>query len=79
MIMNSLQSDSFALSTLSPLDGRYRSGTAILAECFSEFALIQRRVRVEVAYLLFLSDEKLIPGFSDSAKKQLHTFATSLA
>ncbi len=42
------------LDALSPLDGRYADQTAPLAACFSERALIGRRVDVECAYLLAL-------------------------
>ena len=49
-----------ALSALSPIDGRYRSQTANLADYFSEFGLIRYRVVVEVEYLLFLHKKKFI-------------------
>ena len=49
--------DNDPLLALSPLDGRYLSKVAGLREHFSEFALIRCRVRVEVAWLLALSDE----------------------
>jgi adenylosuccinate lyase len=39
------------LSALSPLDGRYHSKAAQLADYFSEFALIRYRVRVEIEWL----------------------------
>ncbi|KAJ8612940.1 hypothetical protein CTAYLR_006196 [Chrysophaeum taylorii] len=45
-----------ALEALCPLDGRYRSRTAALRAYFSEAALIKYRVRVEVEYLLALSE-----------------------
>src|SRR5512142_1847411 len=45
------------LLALSPLDGRYAGQTEALREFFSEYALIRGRVRLEVAYLLALSDE----------------------
>ena len=50
-----------ALTALSPLDGRYSAKAAPLAELFSEFGLVRARVRVEVAWLLALSDEPGIP------------------
>ena len=40
-----------SLEALSPLDGRYYAKLAPVREYFSELALIQARVRVEVAYL----------------------------
>jgi adenylosuccinate lyase len=49
-----------ALTAISPIDGRYRSQLAILAQYFSEFGLIRYRVRVEVEYFLFLAEKKVI-------------------
>ena len=43
-----------SLTALSPLDGRYQSKTAHLTKYFSEAALIQYRVRVEVEYFIAL-------------------------
>jgi adenylosuccinate lyase len=43
------------LTAVSPLDGRYRSSTAALANYCSEYALIRYRVRVEVEYFLALA------------------------
>jgi adenylosuccinate lyase len=48
------------LTALSPLDGRYWSKVSSLAQHFSEFALIRERIRVELAWLLALSDEPAI-------------------
>ena len=45
-----------ALTTISPVDGRYRSKAEPLAEYFSEFALIRYRVRVEVEYFIALCE-----------------------
>ena len=42
------------LTAVSPIDGRYRSKTAALAEYFSEYALIRYRVRVEIEYFIAL-------------------------
>ena len=66
-----MQKDFFALTSLSPLDGRYSLKLSTLSQYFSEFALIKYRVKVEVAYLLFLSEQKLIPALSISAKKKV--------
>ncbi len=49
-----------ALTAISPIDGRYRSQLASLAQYFSEFGLIRYRVRVEVEYFLFLAEQKII-------------------
>ena len=47
------------LTAISPVDGRYRSQTAVLAPYFSEFALIRYRVRVEVEYFIALCEMPL--------------------
>ena len=46
-----------SLTAISPIDGRYRNKTEILGNYFSEFALIQYRVRVEVEYFIALCSE----------------------
>ena len=45
-----------ALTAISPVDGRYRGKTEALASYFSEFALINYRVRVEVEYFCALTE-----------------------
>ncbi len=52
-----------ALSALSPLDGRYAGRVAALRPLLSEFGLMQRRVQVEVAWFVALSDA----GFAELA------------
>lgn len=42
------------LTTISPIDGRYRPKTEKLAEWFSEFGFIQLRLKVEIEYLIKL-------------------------
>ena len=44
------------LTAISPIDGRYRSKTAPLADYFSEYALIRYRVRVEIEYFITLCE-----------------------
>ena len=44
------------LTAISPVDGRYRSKTAVLADYFSEYALIRYRVRVEIEYFITLCE-----------------------
>ena len=44
------------LTAISPIDGRYRSKTAKLADYFSEYALIRYRVRVEIEYFITLCE-----------------------
>jgi adenylosuccinate lyase len=63
-----------ALTALSPLDGRYRTKVAALAEYFSEFALIRQRVRIELAWLQALAAEPAIaevPPFGDAALAEM--------
>ena len=57
------------LNAISPIDGRYRGKTKSLSQFFSEEALIQYRVRVEIEYFISLC-ELPIP--------QLENFNTSL-
>ena len=49
------------LTAISPIDGRYRDKTDELAAFFSEYALIQYRVRVEVAYFIALCESGIPP------------------
>ena len=53
-----------ALTSISPVDGRYRKQVQHLDEYFSEYALIKYRVFVEIEYLLFLEHKKFfkLPG-----------------
>jgi adenylosuccinate lyase len=44
---------------LSPLDGRYREAVSALADHLSEAGLNRARVRVEVEWLLFLTDRRM--------------------
>jgi adenylosuccinate lyase len=46
------------ITAISPIDGRYASKVAELTECFSEYALIRNRVRVEVLWLMELCAEE---------------------
>lgn len=57
------------LNAISPIDGRYASKTAKLSPFFSEHALIQYRVRVEIEYFISLCELPL---------PQLKNFETSL-
>ncbi len=43
------------LTAVSPIDGRYHSKTACLADIFSEYALIRHRVLVEIEWLKLLA------------------------
>jgi adenylosuccinate lyase len=49
-----MQTNPLSLQAISPIDGRYSKNTERLVPYFSEFALIQYRVRVEIEYFLAL-------------------------
>ena len=44
------------LTAISPIDGRYRGKTEVLASFFSEYALIKYRVQVEIEYFIALCE-----------------------
>lgn len=46
------------LTAISPIDGRYRNQLQHLSAYFSEYALIRYRLKVEIAYFLFLGEKK---------------------
>ncbi|MFO7982363.1 MAG: adenylosuccinate lyase [Desulfuromonadales bacterium] len=46
------------ITAISPIDGRYASKVTELTECFSEYALLRNRIKVEVAWLLALCAEE---------------------
>ncbi|HWH63262.1 MAG TPA: adenylosuccinate lyase, partial [Ginsengibacter sp.] len=58
------------LTAVSPVDGRYRNQLQQLDEYFSEFALIKYRVKVEIAYFIFLGETKFFK-ITPALKKQL--------
>jgi len=70
------------LLALSPLDGRYAGKVDALRPIFSEFGLIKARVKVEVEWLLALSDE---PGivelkpFTAAATARLRSVSDALS
>lgn len=62
------------LTAVSPIDGRYASKTETLRECFSEYALIRERVRVEVRWFIALAEHPGIgelPPLSESTRNAL--------
>ncbi len=66
------------LTALSPLDGRYAAKVDPLRPIFSEFGLMQRRVFVEVRWLLALGEHPAIaevPAFGAAARQFLTTLA----
>jgi adenylosuccinate lyase len=67
------------LDALSPLDGRYARDTRALREFFSELALLRERMRVEVEYLLSLSNEAhLFRPIAEAEEKALRSIPYSL-
>ena len=64
----------YALTALSPLDGRYRKDVAELEAYFSEAALFRYRARVEIEYLIFLTkarDVTFVPKLDAQAAAEL--------
>ena len=66
------------LSALSPLDGRYASKTDALRPILSEAGFMHHRVKVEIAWLLALSEAGLdeLKPFSAESKARLQKLAT---
>jgi adenylosuccinate lyase len=48
------------ITAISPIDGRYAAKVSVLSGCFSEYALMRNRVKVEVLWLLELCAEESI-------------------
>jgi len=48
------------LLNISPIDGRYHLTTEVYSPYFSEYALMKYRITVEIKWLLFLIDKKII-------------------
>jgi adenylosuccinate lyase len=63
---------------LSPLDGRYKAAVAGLGDHLSEAGLNRARVRVEVEWLLYLTDHELFGSqrLDHEEARQLREFAT---
>lgn len=57
------------LTAISPVDGRYRNKAENLAAYFSEYALIKYRVRVEIEYLIALSE--YLPQLAEMNKEEV--------
>ena len=75
-----------SFNALSPLDGRYANSTKDLSTYFSESALMQYRLKVEIEYIIALGNEKSIkelPPFSKNDQTRLrkiyHSFNTACA
>ncbi|WP_213994701.1 adenylosuccinate lyase [Arsukibacterium sp.] len=71
-----------ALTTISPVDGRYGSKTVELRPYFSEFGLIKYRVTVEVRWLQQLAATAAItevPALSEQANKLLNDIVANFS
>lgn len=69
-----------ALTSISPLDGRYAAQVQSLALYFSEEALIHYRVQVELAWLVTLSEQPELPHvrpLASSERQLLQTWITT--
>lgn len=67
---------------LTPLDGRYRAAVGPLTNYLSEAALNRARLQVEIAWLLYLLDERVLPGapqMSDAERQYLHSLVESFS
>ena len=70
--------DLTALSAISPIDGRYRGRTALLARWFSEQALIRYRLVVELEWFEFLCQVPL-PELNGTAVERLQALRSRIA
>ncbi len=74
----SADAEFFALTALSPLDGRYSAKVAGLTAHFSEYGLIRHRVRVELEWLAALAACEALPEiapFSPATRAEIATVA----
>ncbi|MGE0560998.1 MAG: adenylosuccinate lyase [Flavobacteriales bacterium] len=70
-----------ALTAISPIDGRYRKTTELLAPYFSEAALIKYRIRVEIEYFITLCELPLpqLQGFDKAKYADLRNIYNNLS
>ena len=68
-----------ALTAISPIDGRYRSRVAVLADYFSEQALIKHRLEVEINYFIYLSKIGIIKKIPPEKKRKLLEIITKFS
>ena len=61
------------MNTISPLDGRYAEKIKDVSALFSEFGLMQARTKVEILWLIFLSEKGLAPKMNEALKIALMT------
>lgn len=70
-----------ALTSISPVDGRYRKTADTLAAYFSEFGLIKYRVQVEIEYFIALAEAGLpqLPAPDATTRKALRAIYTNFS
>ena len=70
-----------ALHAISPIDGRYHSKTQELSKYFSEAALIRYRLKVEIEYLIALSEigPKNLNKLTDAQKTGIRKIAEKVS
>ncbi|MXZ56311.1 MAG: adenylosuccinate lyase [Gammaproteobacteria bacterium] len=61
-----------SLTAIGPLDGRYRAIGELLSPYASEWALMRYRVRVEVAWFLYLNYHTNIPSFPPLSESKVN-------
>ncbi len=66
------------LTAISPIDGRYHPSTSQLSDYYSEFALMKYRLRIEVAYFVFLGEKKFFKC-TPALKKQLEELVAAFS
>jgi adenylosuccinate lyase len=72
----------FALTAISPIDGRYADKVTVLRPIFSEYGLIRFRVEVEVRWLQALAQHPKITEvspFSDTANQLLNNIVSNFS
>ena len=62
-----------SLYNISSIDGRYNETTEVFHKYFSEFGLIKYRVLIEIEYLIFLNNYKLMEPFTKEEFTYLFT------
>ena len=58
------------LLNISPVDGRYHETTKELSNYFSEYALIKYRIFVEIKWLIYLLDKKILDDKITNTEKE---------
>ncbi len=64
------------ITAISPIDGRYAAKVSELVECFSEYALLKNRVKVEVMWLIALCVAADIPECRSLTAEEEQTLRT---